>query len=264
MNDPHVVALIYSIEHDNTVRYDDALPIEKKDPEFSINAKDKRVRLELKTHYATEDAALKAIGPYIRSWELEAALEGRPGQFGLRFQRSEIIDRNPSPPTPGKINVNAFPITFRFDVPNTVSVTKTSPKPYPSPPPSELKLDPDDPDVLTMFHRYQGYLEHREKLPAMAYFCLTILEKYLCRGRPKAAAKYGIDLEVLKEVGNLTANKGGPAAARKAQKEGIGNPLTMEEIRFLTQAVKAMIRRVAEVAHDPDQSRPQITKADLR
>ena len=261
MNDPHVAALIYSIKHDRTVKYDDAPPIKREEPEFSIKVEDKRVRLEFKTDYATEDAALKAIGPYIRTWELEAALAGRPGQFELMFERAEVVDRNPPPPTPGVLHLSAHAILPALT--SQVTLLVTNPKPYP-PPPSGVTLDADDPDVLTMFHRYQGYLEDREPLPSMAFFCLSMLEKYLCRGRPKAAAKYGIDLEVLKDVGNLTANKGGPAAARKAQKEGIGNPLTMEEIRFLTQAVKAMIRRVAEVAHDPDQSRPQITKADLR
>lgn len=40
MNDPHVVALKYSIEHDGTVKYDDAQPITCERPEFSINIAD--------------------------------------------------------------------------------------------------------------------------------------------------------------------------------------------------------------------------------
>ena len=99
-------------------------------------------------------------------------------------------------------------------------------------PPSGVTLNADDPDVLTMFHRYQGYLENREPLPAMAYFCLSMLERYLCAGRKKAATKYAIDFEVLREVGNLAANKGGPETARKAQRAWIGSPLTSEETRF--------------------------------
>ena len=86
MNDPHVVALNYSILHDGTVKYDDAPPIEYDGPEFSVRVADEKVRLELKTHYATEDAALQAVDRYIRSWELGAALDGRPGQFKLLFK----------------------------------------------------------------------------------------------------------------------------------------------------------------------------------
>ena len=110
MNDPHVVALTYSIEHDSTVNYDDGLPTEREEPGFRIKVENKRVRLEFKTHYSTDDAALKVISPYIRSWELEAALDGRPGQFGLKFQRSEIVDRNPQQPTPGGFHLSAHAI----------------------------------------------------------------------------------------------------------------------------------------------------------
>ena len=259
MNDPHVVALNYIIEHDSTVKYDDARLIECERREFNIRVADEQVRLELKNHYATEGTALQAVDHYIRSWELGAALDGRPGQFKLLFKSAEVVDRDPPPPTPGR--VNASPITFRFEVPNTVTVTKTSPKQYP-PPPSELTLNPDDPDVLTMFHRYQGYLEQREKLTDMANFCLTMLEKDFTRNRrPKAARKYAIARRVLNAVGYLADKKGGRAGARKA--EGIDNDLTSQEIHFLESATKAMIRRVAEVALHPEQHHPQITMSDL-
>ena len=261
MNDPQVVALIYSIEHDSTVKYDDGLPIEREEPGFSIKVEDKWVRFEFKTHYGAEDAALKAIGPYIHSWELGAALDGQPGQFGLRFQKSEIVDRNPQQPTTGGFHLSAHAILPALT--SQVTLRVTNPKPYPLPP-SGVTLNADDPDVLTMYHRYQGYLENREPLPSMASFCLSMLERYLCTGRKKAATKYAIDFKVLDDVGYLAANKGGPETARKAQRAGTGNPLTSEETRFLTQAVREMIRRVAEVAHDPHQRRPQITKADLR
>ena len=136
-----------------------------------------------------------------------------------------------------------------------------NPKPYP-PPPSGVTLDPDDPDVLTMFHRYQGYLEQREQLTGMAYFCLTMLEKNFKQDRrKKAARKYAIAFRVLNDVGYLTDKKGGRASARKA--DGIDTDLTSQEINFLESATKAMIRRVGEVALHPEQSHPQITMLDL-
>ena len=258
MNDPHVVALNYIIEHDSTVKYDDAPPIEYDGPEFSVRVADEEVRLELKTHYATEDAALQAADHYIRSWELGAALDGQPGQFKLLFKSAEVVDRNPPPPTPGK--VNASPITFRFEVPNTVTITKTSPKQYP-PPPSGVTLDPYNPNVLTMFHRYQGYLEQREKLTDMTYFCLTMLIKVLCPNPRSAAHKYMISKPVLTKVGYLTSKRGDEDSARKA--DAINTDFTSQEINFLESATKAMIRRVGEVALHPEQSHPQITMSDL-
>lgn len=163
MNDPHVVVLLYRIEHDNTVKYDEALPIEHEEAAFRIKVADKQVRIELKEYYNTEDAALTAVGPYIRSWELGAALHGRPSQFRLKFQRSEIIDRNQPPADPREVRLSALPLTAQATLSQpTFAMTKEYP-----PLPSELALDPDDPDVLTMHNRYKGYLEEKELLGSM-------------------------------------------------------------------------------------------------
>ncbi len=206
MKDPHVVALKFSIEHDDTVEYDDAKPIECEGPEFSIRVADKQVHVEFKTHHTTENAALNAVDLYIRSWELGAALDGRPGQFTLRFQGSSIVDRNPPPPTPGICDIG---ITVRAGIPTVrVSAMAISLRPYPIPP-LEITLDPDNPDVLTMFDRFRGYLEEREPLASMAYFCLTILTNYLCKDQNCAARTYAISLHVLRKVGELTSRRGG-------------------------------------------------------
>ena len=258
MNDPHVVALLYSIEHDSSVDYSEAGRIEHEEEPFRVTIEDKVVRFELKDHYAREDAAREAVESYIRCWELDTALRGRPGQFNLKFDRAEIVDRNPPPPTPGVVNISAH--IRAGDATVRATVTVTTPKPYPSPP-SGVTLDPYNPDAMTMFYRFEGYLENKEPLTGMAYFCLTMLEGHLCNGRRAAARTYGIDKNVLGMIGNLTANKGGRGIARKAS--GIGFDLAREESRFLEEAVKAIILRVAEIAHDPEKSRPKITLSEL-
>lgn len=172
------------------------------------------------------------------------------------FKRAPIIDRNPPPPTPGAVDIG--PLHFTLGAPTVrVNVSRVV-QTYPQPPKS--RLAPDDPDVSTMYNRLKGYYANREPLASMAYFCLTILENYLCRNRKGAANKYKIGREVLNQIGNLTANKGGQAA-RKAS--GIGTDLTRPESRFLEEAVKKIILRVAEVAHDPNQNLPTITLSDL-
>ena len=264
MNDPHVVALNYSIKHDSSVDYSKAPPLDHEEEAFSIKIEDKQVRLELKEHYPTEEAARQAVDHYIRSWELKAALSGQPGQFELTFRGAHVVDRNPTPPTssrrPGVVP-SAATITATAGAPTVqLSLTTISPKPYP-PPPSGLMLNPDDPNVSTLYNRFIGYLQNREPLTSMANFCLTVLETSLSKGRRAAAAEYGIDKEVLRKIGDLTANKGGREGARKAS--GIGNDLTRQESRFLVEAVKAIILRVAKVAHDPEQNTPKITLSDL-
>ena len=75
MNDPHVVALNYSILHDGTVKYDDAPPLEYDGPEFSVRVADEKVRLELKTHttqrktlHYRRSTATSAVGSWAPLW----------------------------------------------------------------------------------------------------------------------------------------------------------------------------------------------------
>lgn len=174
----------------------------------------------------------------------------------MRFKRAQIVDRNPPPPTPGVVDIGPIRVTAGSPTVQ-VNVSRVV-QAYPRPP--KLSLAPDDPDVLTMYNRLKGYYENREPLASMAYFCLTMLEKHLCKNRKAAANKYKIGNKVLNQIGNLTENKGGETA-RKAT--GIGTNLTRPESRFLEEAVKKIILRVAEVAHDPNQNLPTITLPDL-
>ena len=48
MNDPHVVALIYRVEHGNSVDYREAKPFIRKEPAFPVKIKDNQPPFELK------------------------------------------------------------------------------------------------------------------------------------------------------------------------------------------------------------------------
>ena len=262
MNDPHVDALVFRIEHGPAVSYsDDAPPIEREEPGFRVTLKDRTVRFELKEHYATKEEARERVGPYVRNWEMDAGLNGRPGDFRLEFQEAAVIDRSPPPPTPGTFNLAA---TLTAPTPTVrASLSVVSPS-YP-PPPSGPTLDADDPDVATMYHRLSGYYSNREPLPSMAYFCLTVFLSPFSGSRnvrrTAASAHYHIDKQVLDDIGDLSSEKGGPDSARKV--EAMGSALSRKEERFLEAAVTAIIRRAAEVAQSPGAALPPITLADL-
>ena len=64
----------------------------------------------------------------------------------------------------------------------------------------------------------------------MGYFVLTLLEEE-AGGRKKAAVLFRIELDVLRTVGALTTNKGGPHGARKAA--GTEYELTAKEVKWL-------------------------------
>ena len=254
MNDPHVVALMYRIEHGPSINYAAAPPMAHEEAKFGISIEGMKVTFHLKEHFATWESARESIEPYIHAWELTAALNGRPGHFYLTFLTPKIIDRNP---TPGTLAVSAFlpPVTASVNL--SVITNATS---YP-PPPVGISLDADNPDVVAMFDRYQGYCSGKEPLPSMAYFSLTMLEYRLHGGHIAAAKKYGISRGVLTKVADIVSSKGGRAGARKAA--GVPEDMTLEEKRFVEAAVSVMIRRVAEVAYGGVTPEHQITMADL-
>lgn len=248
MNDPHVVALLYKIAHGPSVDYLEAEPLDHDETGFHVTIAKELVRFDFKDHYATQDAARKAIDAYIRVWELDAGLHMGPNSFQLRFKRAHIVDRNP---TPGVVSISAH---FRAGAPEvTVNVT-VSRRRYP-PPPSGLSLTPD---VQTMYDRYMGYRQGKEPLASMVYFCLTVLQHP--GGRRNAVNTYGIDLRVLGEVGRLSTSKGGQKARKALGKD---TDLSDEDRCFLEEAVKAIIRRVAETAYDPNRTFPTISMPHL-
>ena len=253
MNDPHVEALIYVVEHDKSSDYSRASAIEIEHLQFRLKLKDGEARFEVKEHYPTRQQAERAIKPFIDQWELRASLESGPGTFALKLKRDETIDRKP---TPGVISVSASPISWRFIVGSpTVTVTRQ----YPHPPP-ECRMNISNPDVQTMLHQYLGYREGREPLPSMAYFCYEVFAKRLGNDSEHAARRHKLSHKLVKMVGNLASNKGGDQARKQS---GICHPLTQSEVQFLQKAVGAMIVRAAMVAADPSQPMETIDSSNL-
>ena len=93
MNDPHVVALFYNIDHGNTVSYNEAEPLDVEEKAFRLEVKDRNSSFYLKDHYAGEAEARIYIEEYIRNWEFDACLHGGHDCFNLIYERAEIVDR---------------------------------------------------------------------------------------------------------------------------------------------------------------------------
>ena len=255
MNDPHVVALHYNIDHDPSIAFDKAKPLDHRETAFDVRVEDKKARFTFKEHHATAKAARAAVEEFIRAWEFEAALQRGANAFTLRYHHADIEDRNP---TPGVVTVSPMPATFLFRTGKASGVV--SPPSYPSPPSMPLKVSPD---VQSMHDHFLRYLDGRETLTSMAYFCLTVLEASTRKSkeaRRAAAEQHGIDEAILDKIGRLSSTKGG-TDARKAS--GLGHALDHKEKRFLEAAIKAIIRRSAEVAANPGPSHTTITLSDL-
>jgi hypothetical protein len=254
MNDPHVSVLIYRVRHDETVNYDKASPLAYETANFKVSVKGSDARFAMKEHFATVDQALEVVWPFIRQWEFAVALDRGPGEFELVFLDAVVEDRKP---TPGVVDV-ARQETFEV----CDSFSPVFVRGYPEPP-TNVAVDAD---VEAMALHYSRYREGKETLAAMAYFCLTVLERAASAARRRQLrrlamqCKFGIEVTVANTLGDLTSEKGG-AEARKD--DGRSHEFTANERIWIEQATKRMIRRAAEVAHDPDAAASQITMGDL-
>lgn len=256
MNDPHVEALFYKIEHADSVDYSGSQPVDQEADEFRVKIEDDQVCFELKKHYPTVNSAKDVVDRYARVWELEVLLRDPYQEFKLRYSHPKVVDRRP---VPGQITVDAGHVSWSFNMPEP---TVTVGKPYPQPPP-ELTLDPYDDDVDTLAYRWNEYIHGRRDLITVAYFCLTVLEKRAGgrkEKRKKAANVFGISFDDLDSVGEITGTKGGKSFARKT--DAVKNELSDKEKRFLERAVCLMIRRLSENALDPTKSLDKVRVAN--
>jgi hypothetical protein len=189
----------------------------------------------MKVHFSDAIAARNVVDPILRAWEVDADLRRNRGELRFKYETAEVIDLSSAPAG----NVTAIVLGSAMAImTGTVSIHVTS-STYPEPPPDHFRLNPDTESIL---RRYEGYLDGREPLPGMAYFCLTVLEGK-AGGRSKAAAMYEIHKDVLNKIGELSSNRGDPLNARKANAT---RPLSGAESAWLEEAMKTLVRRLGD------------------
>ena len=261
MRDPHVEELRYRVETAANVAYRNPPPIEVDEEEFSGRLEDGIFTCHMKLHYSSVGAAGGVVDQYLRAWEIDADLTLGRGEIRFIYEDTKVIDRNPPPPdAPKVLQVEAVDKIAVSDTGVTLHVTRVK---YPDPP----RIFRISPDVETLWCRYQSYLDGKEPLLSMAYFCLTVLE---IRGGPDpnlkgwerrlAASKmFNIDMAILNKLGALASERGDIANARKAQITAI--PLSEKERAWIEATIKHLIRRLGE--HGSGKMLPLITMADL-
>jgi hypothetical protein len=188
-----------------------------------------------KRHFKTESGAKPLAGKFVRAWEIAAGLQ-HSIKIHFQFEGSDIVDRSPNP---GQIASQAVEsLSFVDNVSVAVGITRYS---------AILPHFELTPEVDMLWTRYCRYLEGRELLTTMAFWCLTLLE--IGSGssksrRQSAAKKYDIDFKVLKKIGDLTSeDKGDHLTARKASASQ--KPLLEKEKSWIKSAIKAIIRHLA-------------------
>jgi hypothetical protein len=247
VRDPHVKSLTYELVlSERTSFVDSPEPIDDGTDAFSMRLDDGMVTFEMHEHHASEASARHAVEPYLRAWEIDHALWAGSPEISFEFERAQVIDRDPPPPPkpgePETVTVEGTAtVSMKASISATGTVTRGS---YPKPP-KNFALDPD---VETLWQRWEGYLAGREPLASMGYFCKTVVD--IMGG----GGQLGISRPVLRKLGQLTSTAGG----RKASG---ARPLTGAERAWVEATVKALIRRAGEAAAGASPS--LLTMADL-
>lgn len=235
MNDPHVKSLYYNIIHADNIDYKDSTILRCEHEICYIYIENNIARLDMKHHFSSEESARQEVDPFLKAWELDAMLHRGPQEFEFRFDRSEVIDRDPRP------GVSMYAATGRITVSVGDVKLHISRATYPEPP-QNIAVDSDTEIMRTA---YKQFLENKRTISDAANFLLTVIERR-SGGRRNAAISYNLDFQIIDKIGNLCANKGGDEA-RKIQ--GSQSPYSSTEKDWLHKAMKLLIRRSAEVAY---------------
>jgi hypothetical protein len=213
-----------------------------------------QLTVTLLEHHPTEESARHVVAWYLLAWEVRHALVAGGGhhEFVFKFERSEIVDRDPPPP--GERTVSARVSQLPVEV--LISAKGTVERGALPAPPTDFVLDPDA-EALSL--RWRRYADGGESLQSAAYFILTVLERY--GGRASGAARLGVSRRVLETLGRLASHTGDVLTARKA--DAAEQPLTQEERVWMEATIRMLIQRAAEVAAEPDGPREQITMANM-
>ncbi len=256
MRDPHVEALYYRLETGQQLAFSNPHPMEHETAAFSLRLADGQLKVGMKDHYATEGEARLAVKKYLRSWEIDTALQYGPEAMTFVFERADVVDRDPPPPG-ASVAIQAQPGEYVIvGYPATLTVTRVQ---YPDPPDSFEA----SPDVVAMWEHYNEYHAGRERLTDMAYHCLTVIETACGGDRQEAARKYAISRNVLDTLSHLALDVGDERTVRKRVPGQTLRPHTPAEIAWVMDVVKAIMWRVGEWTANPNAARPQITLKDL-
>jgi hypothetical protein len=230
-DDPHIVCLTYRLSLGDQVEFRNPPPVDINTPDFTGRLEDGILTLEPKTHFSTVEDVRLLSDSFAKAWEIAADLTYNWPTFRFDFDGASIIDRNPQQASSDFV-VSTH--TSFANAPGRFNL-KVGGDRYPTPPGSYQIT----PEIEVIWKRYIAYLQRREPLLSMAYFCLTILAP---DNRPAAAKKHSIDIAVLNRLGELTSRRGDRVTARKMTMST--TPLSSEEHRWVEAAIRAIIRHL--------------------
>jgi hypothetical protein len=254
MKNERVIELYYQLGTIKTVDFKSPPPVEGETTSFNYLLSNGKLTIRLKQYCSSVEEAHNLVDNFIRSWELDDAIRNGRRRIKFDLYDAKIIDLH----NPNAIIIFTKGLSLKLGGSAEIKFIEPC---YP-PPPYLFKISAD---VLTLWQRYEGYIENHEPLQSMAYFCLTFLLSN--SGTPKKGQKklqlveeiFKIEFGVLKKLSELTSIKGDLKTGRKFGSSTI--PLTAAESEWIIAAVRAIISRVGEINSNPSLS--IITMNDL-
>lgn len=189
-----------------------------------------------KEHYASREEVRAVCEPLVQAWQVLIAVDLGFIDVHLKYERTEVVDRAP---TPGVVEIQLEGVAG-ISVVGTMTAVSLLKRHVQAPDPT-LRITPD---VNSLWQRYCQYRRGKEPLLSMAYFVLTVVEGLGGGTRAMAAATFNVEPKVLAKIGELTANRGDRATARKMKANRAESPLTHEEQTWLEKAVQNLILQV--------------------
>ena len=241
MKEPRVESLVYQIKSAEDIVYDDPPSLDVDTGKWKGHLENGILTCRLKVHYSSVADARKGVESYLRAWEIGAAIEHGRGSIRFIYKDAKLVDLAPQ----GSGDVVVYLAGAMAGAGALAARVVIMRRNYP-PPPKVFRVSPD---VETLWSRYEGYLDGREPLLTMAYWCLTMIEVSYGQGKREAAAcTINVDSEVLNTLGRLTSTKGDITTARKAPERGKWQPLSGTERTWIEAVVKRLICRMGEYA----------------
>ncbi len=168
MNDPHVKSLRYKLITGDSNSYNNCEPIKYDCEDYKLELDNDELVYVMKKHFSTVKQAKEVVDKLIRSWVISAAITSEPGKLDFEFVDADVIDRNPPKVKDGSVVINAeVSIITAMMLTPRLSIIESK---YPA-----IPLDFQvNPEVETMWFRFNLYLEGKEMLLSMAYFLFEL------------------------------------------------------------------------------------------
>lgn len=250
MNDKQVVELYYRLETIKTVDFKSPPPIEGGTTSFTYSINNGILTIKLEQPCSSVEEAQNLVDDFLRSWEIDDAVRNGGCRFKFKLYDAKIIDHN----NPNTTIIYTQGINLKCGGSGEIKFIYPC---YPNPP-NLFKISPD---VITLWQRYEVYLNNHEPIQSMANACRTFIIS-LAGNKKNAEKKFRIDIGVLRKLGELTSENRGDKKTVRKFKSGISpRPLSPIENEWIKAALMAIIRRVGEI--DAAASLPIITMNDL-